>query len=221
VAAGAVLGGAGVVAFVVLAVDVLDSPEHLSRFEVAVERSADQIEREGAALHPVLVRFEGSNSGGLWGGLIDELDRRAAPVRVDEALAYQYGERRTAAPDDVGTVWYVVDDGRLLSVLGGLPDAEVVAAVTPLDDEEEAEMTGAQRRLADSVVRAGRPELLRTLDSTLVGFSLDGVPGVDRRDADRVAALNEVVRRRGPCRCGVVAFPPDSPSLERVAAFDP
>ena len=82
-------------------------------------------------------------------------------------------------------------------------------------------MTEAQRRLADAVLRAGRPELLRSLDSTLVGFSLDGVPGVDGRQADRVAQLNAVVRREGPCRCGVVAFPPESPSLERVAALAP
>jgi hypothetical protein len=218
---GSVLAAVGVTASVALAYDVLDAPEHVSRFEVAVERSADQLEGDGAALQPVLVRFAGSNSGGLWGGLIDELDRRSAPVRVDESLDYQYGEQRTASPDDVAAVWYVVDDGHLLSVLGGLPDARIVAAVTPLDDEEEADMTGAQARLADAVLQVGRPELLQTLDSTLVGFSLDGVAGVDGRDADRVAELNEIVRREGPCRCGVVAFPPDSPSLERVAALGP
>jgi hypothetical protein len=219
VVAGAVLGAAGVFASVALAGDVLDAPEHVSRFEVAVERSADQLEGDGAALQPVLVRFSGSNSGGLWGGLIDELDRRSAPVRVDESLDYQYGEQRTASPHDVAAVWYVVDDGHLLSVLGGLPDAELLAVVTPLDDEEEADMTEAQGRLADAVLGAGRPELLRTLDSTLVGFGLDGVAGFDAEDADRVAELNEIVQREGPCRCGVVAFPPDSPSLERVASL--
>ena len=218
---GAVLAAAGAVASVALAVDAFDAPEHLSRFEVAVERSADQIEGEGAALRPVLVRFAGSNAGGLWGGLIDELDRRAAPVRVDEQLDYQYGEPRTATPDDVAAVWYVVDDGYLLSTLGGLPDAEVVAEVTPLDDEDEADMAEAQRRLAAAAIEAGRPELLRTLDSTLVGFSLDGVPGVDREAANRVAELNEVVRSERSCRCGVVAFPPDSPSLQRVPELDP
>jgi hypothetical protein len=218
---GSVLAAAGAAASITLALDALDAPERLSRYELAVERSADQVEREGAALRPVLVRFAGSNAGGLWGGLIDELDRRAAPVRVDEELDYQFGESRTATPDDVAAVWYVVDDGRLLSTLGGLPDADVVAEVTPLSAGDEADLVESQRRLADAVVEAGRPELLRTLDSTLVGFSLEGVPGVDGEVANRVAQLNEVVEREGPCRCGVVAFPPDSPSLDRVPALDP
>jgi hypothetical protein len=220
-AAGAVLVVAAVVPSVELVRQVADAPEHLSRFEVAVADAAEQLEDGGAFNQPAILRFEGSNAGGLWGGLVDELDRRGLPVRVDRALDYQFGRHRRAKLDRVGTVLYAVDEGHLLSVLGELPDAEVVAEVTPLSDRDEAAMTAAQRRLARVLVREGRAEDLRLLNSNLLGFALAGVPGLAAEDIDTVARLTEVVRREGPCRCGVVAFPSDSPSLERIPDLDP
>jgi hypothetical protein len=97
----------------------------------------------------------------------------------------------------------------------------VVAEVAPLSDRDEAAMTAAQRRLARVLVREGRAEDLRLLNSNLLGFALAGVPGLAAEDIDTVARLTEVVRREGPCRCGVVAFPSDSPSLERIPELDP
>jgi hypothetical protein len=220
-AAGAVLVVAAVVPSVELVRQVADAPEHLSRFEVAVADAAEQLEDGGAFNQPAILRFEGSNAGGLWGGLVDELDRRGLPVRVDRALDYQFGRHRRAKLDRVGTVLYAVDEGHLLSVLGELPDAEVVAEVAPLSDRDEAAMTAAQRRLARVLVREGRAEDLRLLNSNLLGFALAGVPGLAAEDIDTVARLTEVVRREGPCRCGVVAFPSDSPSLERIPELDP
>jgi hypothetical protein len=220
-AAGAVLVVAAVVPSVELVRQVADAPEHLSRFEVAVADAAEQLEDGGAFNQPAILRFEGSNAGGLWGGLVDELDRRGLPVRVDRALDYQFGRHRRAKLDRVGTVLYAVDEGHLLSVLGELPDAEVVAEVTPLSDRDEAAMTAAQRRLARVLVREGRAEDLPLLNSNLLGFALAGVPGLAAEDIDTVARLTEVVRREGPCRCGVVAFPSDSPSLERIPDLDP
>jgi len=220
-AAGAVLVVAAVLPSVELVRQVADAREHLSRFEVAVADAAEQLEDGGAFDQPGILRFEGSNAGGLWGGLVDELDRRGLPVRVDRALDYQFGRHRRAKPDRVGTVLYAVDEGHLLSVLGALSDAEVVAEVTPLSDRDEAAMTAAQRRLARVLVREGRAEDLRLLDSTLLGFALAGVPGLAAEDISTVARLAEVVRREGPCRCGVVAFPSDSASLERIPNLDP
>ncbi len=221
VAAGIVLAAIVVVASGGLARDILDSPDHLSRFEEATVEAADQLEGRVGPSDPVLVRFEGSNAGGLWGGLIDELDRRGEPVQVNRELDYQYGQQRTATLEEVASVWYAVDDGHLMSLLSDLPDAEVVAAVSPLSPEDEAELAAIQRRLAAGLLRAGRTDLLRTLDGPLVAFALDDVPGLDPADLDRVARLNVAVNRSGSCRCGVVAFPPDSPSLERVAELDP
>ncbi len=219
--AGVALLAAVVVPSADLTRQVLDAPEHLSRYEVAVADAADQIDARGAAAEPVLVRFEGSNAGGMWGGLIDELDRRGAPVRVDPQLDYQYGEHRTATRREVAAVWYAVDDSYLMSLLAGLPDAEVVALVTPLSDREEADLSGAQQRLAAALGRAGEGDRVAALDTGLVGFVLGDVPGVDQRDLATVARLNQVARQRGGCRCGVVAFPPDSPSLDRVRELHP
>ena len=220
-AAGAVLAVAAIVPSVDLVRQVADAPEHLSRFEVAVADAADQLEDGGAFDEPAILRFEGSNAGGLWGGLVDELDRRGLPVRVDRALDYQFGRHRRVKADRVGTVLYAVDDGHLLSVLGELPDAEVVAEVSPLSRREEAAMTAAQRRLAGALVRAGRIEDLPVLDTSLLGFALAGARGLDPDDIRTVGRLNQVVAREGPCRCGVIAFPSDSPSLERVPELDP
>jgi hypothetical protein len=36
-----------------------------------------------------------------------------------------------------------------------------------------------------------------------------------------VGRLNQVVAREGRCRCGVIAFPSDSRSLERIPDLDP
>ena len=220
-AAGAVLVVAAVVPSWEVLLQVVDAPEHLSRFEVAVDDAADQLEDGGAFDEPAILRFEGSNAGGLWGGLLDELDRRGLPVRVDRALDYQFGRHRRIKADRVDAVLYAVDEGHLVSLLGELPEAEVVAEVTPLSAHDEAAMTAAQRRLGRVLVREGRAEELPILNSDLLGFALDGVPGLDRDDIELVARLNSVVGRAGPCRCGVIAFPSDSPSLERVADLDP
>jgi hypothetical protein len=220
VAAGVVLAAAIVVTSGRLVDDVADASERPNRYEDALARMADRL--VGAARSgPVLVRFEGSNVGGLWGGLIDELDRRGSPVRVDRRLDYQYGEHRTAAIAEVTSVWYAVDDSHLLSLLSDLPDAEVLAEVSPLAPDDDAELTRLQRRVAAGLLRADRADLLNLLDSDLVAFALADVPGLDPDDLDRLADLNGVVRGGRSCRCGVVAFPPDSPSLDQVPGLDP
>jgi hypothetical protein len=117
-------------------------------------------------------------------------------------------------------VWYAVDNSHLLSLLSDLPDAEVLAELSPLPAEDDAELTDLQRRLAAGLLRADRADLLNLLDSDLVAFALADVPGLDRDDLARLADLNFAVGR-SRCRCGVVAFPPDSPSLEEVPGLDP
>jgi len=81
---------------------------------------------------PVLVRNAGTRFAGFLLGwsfdpLIDRLDRRGVPVRVDRSLARQYGGHRVAAPRDVREVWYVSDAAETTTRLVELPGAHLVA----------------------------------------------------------------------------------------------
>lgn len=202
---------AGLVGLAVLAVTtthgVATHGRYVRPFEQEVAAVVDQIDLADVR-DPVIVRFEGSTLGGLQGGVVAALDRAGAPARVDEALAFQFGDHRAAPSRRVNEIWYVSEDGTLTSLRVSDPRGRVVARTTPLGPADEAEAVRLQTTLWQQIRAADRLDLTPVLDSDLVAIALADVPGVDQAAASRLAELNAVVQASDRCRCSIVAFAP-------------
>ena len=205
--------GAGLLVAALLVVAAAGTARSVGRYErgqvlpyepVAAEALA-RIEARGLPTERVLIR--GSGIGGLMEGVLDELDRRGVPVRVDGRDTYKWGRGRGATPDEVGSVWYVVQHGRHTSDLSGRPGADVLFRTTPLAEADEAELVRLQRRLIPQLWAADRRDTVGYLDDALFPFVVAEVEGLDRAAVDRIGELNLEVERSGRCRCAVVAFP--------------
>jgi hypothetical protein len=192
---------------VALAAAVARAPRH-EPFEATAQAIIDQLVARDLPTRPFLVRYAGSNLLGLEGAIIDELDRRDVPVRVDHDRAFQFGDQRDAKPHEVAEEWLVSEESVPTSLLGAQPGARTIAATTPLTDAEEREIRELQVALADQLRAAGRADLVDGLGSSLAGFAIADVPGVDADAVQRLAVLNEKVERSGQCRCAVVVVPP-------------
>jgi hypothetical protein len=192
-----------------LAWSIVDHPSDVSEFERPTKEIASQLERHGVPPGGVILRLDTISLIALQRGVYDELDRSGLSVSVDEALDYQFGNRRVARPEDVAEVWWVAENGRSLAYLASLPGAEVIARSSPLEPDEEQEAEVLERRILDGFVAAGREDLASIIDGPLVGLALSRVPGVDQGDVDRLAELNAKVEKEDGCRCGVVAMRPD------------
>jgi hypothetical protein len=207
--AGAVLLVVPVVwASVALTVDVATHRRNYDRFEPVARELLGQLRAEGQPAGPVLVRFAGSPLGGLQGGIIDELDRNGAEVRVDPSGPHQFGYSRTARPEDVESVWYVAETGEVLDGLASQPGATVVAETHPLSPQDQAEYDAIQDRIRAALVTSGRDDLLPQLSSPYLAFVVEGIPGITKADLDRRSTLFDQ-QQRAVCHCGIVAFPPD------------
>lgn len=173
-----------------------------------------QLHREHQPDGSVLVRAPDVPLLGLERTIVNELDRSGKTVRVDTDLGFQFGYTRTAMPNQVEQVWYVVENGQYLSVLTAQPGARVLWATSALPAAQERELRALQRRLYDQLKAAGRMDKFGVVDSPLVGFAVAGIPGVDSATAARVALLDAAALRNAPCRCGIVAFPSaETPSV--------
>ena len=195
------LAGIGLAAIVVIASVTLSirivntdnvSPEERITRE-ALAAIDDRV--DGSPRPRILVRDADVPLIGIERALVNELDRDGVPVKVDDGLGFQFGYSRTARPEDVDEVWYVVENGQSLSLLADLPGAEVLWNASPLDADEEAELQAGQRELFAAVQDAGRPDLFFRLQSPLVGFALEGIEGVNPETLQRVADLNSKVAR--------------------------
>ncbi len=167
-----------------------------------------QLQHEGQPRGPILVRTYGSPLGGLAEAVVDDLAQEGRRVYVDRGLGYQYGYLRTATPSQVGAVWFVIEESELYSILSRSPAARVLAVSHPLPARRQAELVALQRTLANQLAAAGRSGETGDLLTAQVVPELAGVPGVSRRDLERLAVLNRVVVRH-TCLCAVVAFRPD------------
>lgn len=174
--------------------------------EPALRQVMRQVER-----HPphgvVLVRFVGTSDASLFDGVVNALARDGVDVRVNPDLARAFGAQRAAKASQATFVWYVTEQGSFVLPYLTEPGARLIATTSPLPAAEEAELSRLQQEIRAELTRAGRPALADDLDNTLLGFQLTGVPGLDHAAVDRIAALNEVVQRRGGCRCAIVSVP--------------
>ncbi len=186
---------------------VATTPLVFDRFGPMTQDLLDQLAAQGEPSRPVLVRVSGTPLGGVHGGLVDELARRGAPVRVDDGQPFQYGHDRTALPADVSAVWYVVEASDAASALTSVPGASVVAQHRVLSDADRDRLTTLQRKLTSQLAAAGEASLTSKLASPLVGFALGNIPGIDHADLDELARLNQKVED-GVCECAVIALPP-------------
>ncbi len=156
----------------------------------------------------VLLRVYGTPLGGLHAALVDQLARDGDSVYVDRDLGFQFGPTRTAAPSQVGAVWYVIEESELYSLVTRIPGVRVLAASHPLPANQEAELVALQRSMADRLAAEGRSDEIGALGSEDVGLVVTGASGIPPAEVRRLAALNrEVVRRT--CLCAVVAVPAD------------
>lgn len=206
---------AAIVAFSSIALSVRTAQwGQVSTAEPVARAMLARLHREHQPHGSVLVRAPDVPLLGLERTIVNELDRSGATVRVDTDLGFQFGYTRTATPKQVDQVWYVIENGQYLSVLAALPGAQVLWASSALSAPEERELRALQRRLYDELVRAHRMDKFGVVDSPLVGFGLQGIPGVDSATAARAAVLNADALRAAPCRCGIVAFPSaETPTL--------
>jgi len=168
----------------------------------------DQLHREGQPRGPVLLRAYGTPLGGLHAALFDQLERDGTAVYVDEGLGYQFGYNRTGRPSSVHSVWYVIEESELYSLVSRIPGAQVLALSHPLPARQQAELVALQRTLADRLTAEGRADQVGDLGSEYVTVALAGVPGIARADLARLNVLNRQVVHH-ICLCSVVAFPAD------------
>jgi hypothetical protein len=160
----------------------------------------------------MLVRPYGSSLPSLFAGVVDELDRLGADVRVDAPRGQAYGPARVAAPGSVDEIWYVTEEGSRVDELLALPGAHVVATSTPLSAPEEAELRAIQRRLRAQLVATGHRHEAGLLDSPLFPSFVTTIQGLDPTEVARLGALNRRVERADGCRCAIVAVPVRPPA---------
>jgi hypothetical protein len=167
-----------------------------------------QLQRQGQPHGKVLLRTYGTPLGGLHAALVDQLVREGAPVYVDQGLGYQFGYTRTATPSEVGSVWYVIEESELYSLVTRIPGARVLAQSHPLPPAQQVELVALQRKLSDQLTAEGRSDDVGKLGSKLGATELAGVPGIAPADLARLKALNQLVADHS-CLCSVIAFRPD------------
>ena len=205
----AVLIGFVVVPTVQFTREVADHPGLVAPIESTVKAMLPKLER-AADGKTVVVRVADSATRGLQGGLFDALDRAGVDVRVDTGGGYQFGPHREIDAKDADSVWYVIEESGLTSVLSAEPGARVLAKSTPLSATEDADSHGLRRELATSLRQMGQPDVVSYLGDPFLSSRLAGIGGLDPDVVRRTTALNLKVARSGECRCAVVAFAPDA-----------
>jgi len=197
-----------------LALDVVRHPSAVMAEQPRAQAIIDQLDIPS---RPVIVRFAGDPFRGIQGAVVDELDRRGAPVYVDRELDYQFGDHRVLDTSKADRVWYVVEQGQFATLLEDLPAAEILAELTPLSPADEAELRSLERRIIRALRSAGREELLGALDKPLAELVLAEVPGLEPELVERAVAL--IDKAQGGCRCAVIAFPADLAPTETFGAL--
>ena len=175
--------------------------------------------------HPrsmIRVRAVGSNLPGLYDGIVNELARRNVDVCVDPEAGRLFGASRTLASNAAAETWYVTEQGSLLPGLLSRSGAHLLVTTSPLTPPEDAELTKLQESVGRALDRAGLPERRAFLDSSLAGFHLNGVSGIDPAQVVRLGQLNAKVERRTAAAVRSSWFPPEpGPSRSAAAAKSP
>jgi hypothetical protein len=205
-AAGVALLAVIVFTSTVLVLRVADLPTELRPDDGYVGRVSVHLADRAPKTGHFLVRGIGPQGLGFTATLVNELDRRGVPVRVDRHLDYQYGPQRVMSAADARSIWLITERGWIGSRLRAIPGARIVYASTGLGPAQERELQRAQLRLLHQLLAVGQGNLANSLDSQLFALLVAKVPGVDQDLARRVATLDARSARHSVCRCVVVAF---------------
>jgi hypothetical protein len=205
-----------------LSVRVLDLPTELRPDDLYVGRVSTRLADRAPTQGDFFVRGIGPQGLGFTATLVNELDRRGVPVRVDRHLDYQYGPQRVMAAADARTIWLITERGWIGSRVRAIPGGRVVYSSTGLPPAQERELQRAQLRVLAQLRAAKKGYVANSLDSKLIALLVAKIRGVDQDLARRVATLDDRSSRHTICRCVVVAF--DQPdrrtrrAIERVSA---
>jgi len=217
------LATAGVLAIVLatsafLTVRVIDLPKELRPDDFYVARVSSRLADRAPHSGDFLVRGIGAQDLGFVPALVNELDRRGVPVRVDRHLDYEYGPQRVMGAADARTIWIVVEKGWLGSRLRQLPGGKVVYSSTGLPPAQERELQQGQLRLLRQLKAAKKGVVANSLDNPLIALLVAKIRGVDQNLARRVATLDARSAQHTVCRCVVVAFDhPDTQTRRAIA----
>jgi hypothetical protein len=180
----------------------------------------DALERRAAALTSVMRQARrGHQLGGkeilvlnvgptrsLFDGVVNELDRAGVSVHVAASLKDAFGRERATGTKDAHETWYVTEQGSQVPDLLRLPGARLVADTTPLDPEQDAQLTRSQRELQRQLRDAGRADLAAQVDDSFIAYNAAHAH-VDQQLVQTVAQLDSQVEHRIGCRCAIVAVP--------------
>ena len=175
------------------------------------ERAATAIEPRILAAHVrgrhIFVRAVGGTLRSLFGGVVDELDRRGARVLVNDQLGRIYGDQRRVGDKRVDATWYVTEQGSMVPALMKQPGARLLAATSPLTRSEDLELARLQARLRQQLVAVGQTRSVAILDQPWLAKLLRNVAGIDHRIAERISALDAKISLHNDCRCAIVVVP--------------
>jgi hypothetical protein len=205
---------------VFLTARVVDLPTELRPDDYRIGAIGQQLADRAPRSDRFLVRGIGEQRLGLVQTVVDALDRRGAPVRVDPHLDYEFGPQRILRAADAATIWLVAEKGWLGSRMRTLPGARIVYSSTGLSKAEERELERGQLTLLRQLKAAKKGTLANSLDNPLIALLVAKIHRVDQNLARRVATLDERSQRTALCRCVVVAFDhPDARTRAAVARF--
>jgi len=201
-AGGAALAFAVLVGFGAPAVDILATP---LPSEDAIRSMIDELPSPD---DPVVVTdYSPNGDAGVRDVVANELVRQGAPLFADTTERFRYGDNRYMRARDASTVWYVTENGSYTAFLQTNARAKIVARMTPLSTDEEAELQQLDAEIIAAVLVADRADLVEILDQPETASEIRRLPELSARDIDRFVELNTKVRVSEECRCAVVSLP--------------
>jgi hypothetical protein len=179
----------------------------LTAREPDLEQVMRTLDRDDRLPRTVRLRSTPPPWSSFFDGMVNELDRRGVDVKVEPRLGHVLGEERTVAPSARVPTWFVTETGSEIPGLLARPGARLIVATTPLPAALERELTALQRRIAASLVQAGRSPRHLGLSASVAAPQLAGLPGVSADDLRRLVGLNAMVEASRRCRCAIVEVP--------------
>jgi hypothetical protein len=187
---------------------VIDHDGPVSAATGMVASLIGQLHRGGQPTGPVQIRTADSGIIGVESGIVDHLSRAGAPVYVDPTAGYKLGYARVRTLDQVDSVWFVVEESQVFSLLSAVPGAHVLAVSHPLPPREQAELIGLQRSLGATLAAEGRADLIPQLRNPFADYVLGPELHLPPDELRQLTAFNVEVNAH-QCLCGVIAFAPD------------
>jgi hypothetical protein len=184
------------------------APRYLSPMEPIADEVLVQLEQQGLPKGPTLLRYSGDVLGGVFGAVVDALDRQGVDVRVDPSLGFQFGRGRVAKPGPL-PVWYVVESSQDFNLLSSQPGARVLAQSHPLSSSDQKELAYLQMKVFNGLSPGAKKADFALLNQPLIALALGKLPWVTDQEMTRLARLNLKIMDH-TCLCGVIAFAPNT-----------